>query len=670
MVKPSGRMTIAYADFETEHIGDLSARGIDVEIIGTEVFTLDGDVPTVGVKCCGIIVKDRNGKVTEHMVHSVIELLQKLADERVDRCYFHNLKFDDSFIASWMKNDTIQLEGCTVRSRRRLINDMGSVYADTLEYAGLKGRHGKPFICELWDSAKIWASDLASLGKSFGIAKGGTTGGSRALEVGCSAEMEEYCLQDCRVMMAAMEFYFERCREETDGRRPYGWMTAASTAYNLCMQDVRARTTTKQYAKMFPACNEEHGFPIWEREGYKGAVPLLDPSIRNVPLHDVWVFDINSQYPDKLRNRPMPIGAPVRIADADMDKLMRLKSEGKLWIAKVKMIAHVKQGHRATYMLKRKGGEDDETLAWHVDDITGMFGDKESFQVVTSADMDYILRDYDVMYMEVLDAVGFHSNQGILAAFIDKWYDIKEQAAVHGDKPMKAFAKLILNSLYGKFGANPEHISSEYEFIGDMIRMKECDEVEIDKNPLYLPLAVFTTSYARDVISETCNAIGWEHVAYTDTDSVHVHGLSVEETKRRIIGAGYGIHKTDLGAYDFESAWGDALYVRNKGYFHFNGMNTETFEPNGQSEIKMAGANGFDGFETMDDVLNKELIGTQRRGYRVNGGILIMDKEVAIDTRVDAALKSRRKVKGMNHARSTEYMEKTERDIFERFGVI
>ena len=667
MAKRSKKLIIGYADFETEHIGDLNAKGISVHIDGNVLRTDDGDIPTIGIKCCGLVVKTPTGDVSEFMYHSVDEFLQGLYDNKVDRCYFYNLKFDDSFIASYMHNDVVQLDGCTARSEGRLISHMGQVYSDTIAFEGARDKtsHRKARTCDIWDAAKIWAGGLDALGRSFGVIKGGTTGGTKALEIGCSKEMEEYCLQDCRVMMTAMEYYFERCREESNGARPYGWMTAASTAYNLCMMHVKRDMTAKGYKDAFPATTVENGFPEWEREGYKGAVPLLDPAIRNKPLKYVDVFDINSQYPDKLRNYPMPIGKPIKIKDADMDKLMRLKNEGKLWIAKIKMIADVKAGHRATYLLKRKN-MDGETLAWHINDMDGTDPDKESFQVVTSADMDYILRDYDVRYVDVIDAVGFMPDtKHVLAGFIDKWYAIKEDASARKDKPMKAFAKLILNALYGKFGANPVHISAEYVFEGDMIRVKETEDVETDKCPLYLPIAMFTTAYARDVISKTCNAIGWKHVAYTDTDSVHVHGLPTEETMRRIVGAGFKIHHTELGAYDYESRWTDALYVRNKGYFHFGGIDVDTQEPNGESEIKMAGANGFDGFECMDDVLNKELTGTQKRGYRVNGGIMFMEKNVAIDTRMDACLKSKRMIKGMNTEQSMTEIARRETEIWE-----
>ena len=393
---------------------------------------------------------------------------------------------------------------------------------------------------------------------------------------------------------------------------------------------------------------------------------------------------MNSMYPTQLHNSPLPMGKPIPLDGADIDRLMRIKERGKLWVAMVKMKMHVKEGHRATYMLKRKNMEGD-TLADNVDDYKGTFADKESFQVITSVDMDYILRDYNIEYIEVLKAVGFEADVerqdmffgnmikgNALSHFVGRWYAIKEQASKDKDKSLKAFAKLILNALYGKFGANPEHVSAEYVFEGDdmdMIRVRECDEVEIDKAPKYLPLAMFTTSYARNMISNLCNVVGWDHVAYTDTDSIHCYGLSVEECVQRIKEAGYCVDGNDLGALKFESRWEYAIYVRNKGYFHFGELDPYTGKALGGKEIKLAGANGFSNFNEVADVFNQELTVEQTRGYRVCGGTMLYEHDTTVDTRLDAGMKTVKKIKGMNTENSMKEIARRENEIFAMMGV-
>lgn len=696
------RLIIGYADMETTNWRDLDAEGLTCRVIGNGIFCFNAEgvnmgVPVVKPKCIGLIVVKPSGEKLEFMYHTVDEFIMGLIENRVDRCYFHNLKFDDSYIASHMRDDDLELDGWKAVSKRRVISHKGVVYEDLIDFTGprdpVKHRAMK-HRCVIWDSAKIWANPLEKLGEDFGVYKGGTTGGSRALEIGCSKEMEEYCLQDCRVMMTAMEYYFERCNEETCGQRPYGWMTAASTAYNLACLDMTGRMGSKRFNDHFPPCDEEHGFPNWLREGYKGAVPLLDEAIRNKVLYDVFVFDVNSMYPTQLFGAALPMGRPIHLdIDEDdedgFDRLMRIKERGKLWIAKVKMIIDVKEGHRATYMLKRKD-TNGKTLCDHVNDYDGMYADSESYQVITSVDADYILRDYDVKLINVLEAVGFEPDVdredkffgnpiegNSLKHFVGRWYAIKEQASKNKDKSLKAFAKLILNALYGKFGANPEHRSGYYRFDGeeeDMIRVDKNDETEMEKNPKYLPLAMFVTSYARDMISKLCNAIGWDHVAYTDTDSVHVHGMTVDECVARITGAGYAVDGTDLGALKFESRWRIAMYVRNKGYFHFCELDPYTGEVvydddgNEKNETKMAGANDFENCKSIDDVVNKELTVRQKRGYRVRGGTLIFEHDTTVDT-TDDGMEHVRRIKGMGETKSMKVLKEREDAVFAMMGV-
>ena len=116
------------------------------------------------------------------------------------------------------------------------------------------------------------------------------------------------------------------------------------------------------------------------------------------------------------------------------------------------------------------------------------------------------------------------------------------------------------------------------------------------------------------------------------------------------------------------------MYVRHKGYFHFGEMDPYTGEllydddGNEKNEIKMAGANGFEGFNCVDDVLNKELMGTQTRGYRVRGGILLMDKPVSIDTRMDACIKRKVSVGVLNSELSEQLLMKIRKELLEKYA--
>jgi len=62
----------------------------------------------------------------------------------------------------------------------------------------------------------------------------------------------------------------------------------------------------------------------------------------------------------------------------------------------------------------------------------------------------YALKDSEVIKVQVFaDTIDFNS-------YIDHFYTMKSEAKESGDKAGYIFAKLFLNSLYGKFGSNPE----------------------------------------------------------------------------------------------------------------------------------------------------------------------------------------------------------------------
>ena len=659
------RLVLAFADFETAHELDIEHDlGMTTGIVGNELHLFrDGEdtgmIPETYVKCGGVIVVDKNGASHEFMTHSVQELLSVLRENEVDRCYFHNLKFDEMFISSVIMRagGSVDIgEGWTAEVTKRLMGRRGVLYSTTIRFKGPRdpAKHRRPtHSVQLWDSAKVWANRLDTIGKDFGIPKG-----HEALRVGCDEELESYCLQDCRIVMKAMMWYFRRTQELAG--RPYGWMTAASTAYHLGVLDLRNRIGTKMFDEYFPDCTEANGFPDWLREGYKGATPLLDPALRNRLIRNIRIFDINSMYPYQMVNMPLPVGKPVKLTE---EQMWRLHDKGGLWVAKVRIVADVKPGHRATFMYKRR--KDGDVLAWHIDSYDTLDMYKDNHEVITSVDMRLLERDYDIRSLEVIEAYGFSQRTGLFKDFLTYWYDMKDKANQQGDKALKAFAKLVINSFYGKFGTNPERESCDYVLNEDgCLRVVTSEETDVDEHPLYLPFAMFTTAYARDLISRACNVIGWDHVVYTDTDSLHIHGMDRAEIISRLEAEGIHSNNWELGAFkdetwdyktDTDQSWAYGVYVRAKGYMHAHEDGRIDV-----SDIKMAGANGFDDLpESIFDVIGKDLYARQKGAFKVIGGIMLADRKVEVDLSDYGQMEHRVRVKGKS-------MEASKRILKER----
>lgn len=641
----------AYCDFETEHQKDIfNKTGLYVRRAGSTLhlfkkeekngkikYVDTGRIPESRVKCGAMVLEDDR----QIVVHSVTEMLQEWWNNRITDVWFHNLKFDEYYITYelYENNGRILVQSnppVYAVITDRMMNFQGDVYMITIQWFTRNGKAVKdsPKCC-LYDSAKIWAQPLRKLGDVFGIAKG-----NEALREGCDAILEQYCIDDCLIVKKSMEEYRRMVQEFTNGERKKGWLTSASTAYNMGKIHTMKEfgLTVKNWNDMFPPADEAHGFPNWFRQGYKGATPLIHSGLKGKLVHNISVFDINSDYPFQMCTQRFPMGLPHFVDGRSNDDLATAMRNGLISIAKVRMKADVKKGHRATFLLKHK--HNGSTLEPHINTDEP---DQDPYHVITNVDFVMLERDYDIDWINFDEFYlfkptmawkdGEYKEVHIFEPFLMYWYTMKSELKKKAKRektnkyePLIAFAKLIINSFYGKFGADPIHQNTEYEFIdGKPMRVIEVD-VDIDKRPKYLPFAMFVTAYARDYLSRACNAIGWDNVVYTDTDSVHVVNITADEVERRLKAIGMVCDGSTLGGWDREEdGCPMGVYIRPKGYVHAN-----DWDETPVTDVKLAGANNFDEKWTLKDWMDKDHEVTKRRRYKVIGGQLIADMPVKV----------------------------------------
>lgn len=734
--KPIGR--IAFCDFETTHRKDLAGEGVDVRVVGKEVHVFENGKdtkrkPKVRVKCGAMVVWDREQDydIEVGLLDSPERMILEWGDLDVKRAYFHNSRFDLAFLLAWflsspervvLKNSQyIPVGKQRIYLGRICKGKMGALYSVTFRIEGERS-HGKPAwkrTVDVWDSAKIWQDSLDRLGRNFdpdgskGLRKGATTGGSQALVVGVTPELREYCMQDCRVLAHVMKYYFQQVRDYCG--QPNGFMTAASTTYNMALywlwketgkkadpkrirkwmsrlspdkvkeigenqmdhycdavvryylpkletSDLRRRVMNadgswavdEKGAKVYEyydkvdrdgnVIREGKGRYSWMREGYKGATPLLDwkrrYGVRGL-CGTVIVKDVNSMFPTQMVTRRMPVGTPWEIDAEYCARLMDDPVPDQTWMARIQVSMTVKKGHRATY-LKKHGKEvsEDGFVTKALDRVDNI--DSGEYIVVCEPEWEMIRRDYDVKDVRILEAVAFKVQVGLFAGYIMHWYDIKSEAGrkwLDEDEEipnpkynpaLKAFAKLLINSFYGKFGSSPYMENHGYECVDGVLKDVVVKDETDEDNRFYLPLAIWTTAWARNTLSMGCNALGWEHVIYTDTDSWHIVGLTEEEATRRLESIGIGSDGEKLGDAPTEEVCDSGAYIRPKGYIHF--------DENGRvTEIKMAGANIFTDITCVDDLKHTKTINgvtgiwAQRlTGYNVIEGVLLMETYVNI----------------------------------------
>ena len=187
--------------------------------------------------------------------------------------------------------------------------------------------------------------------------------------------------------------------------------------------------------------------------------------------------------------------------------------------------------------------------------------------ILTSIDLKLFLEQYDVYELKYIEGWKFKAITGIFTDYINKWTARKIEAGKVGNKGQRQLAKLMLNSLYGKF-ATSMNIQEKICYLGDdnivHYRLSEAET----KDGLYLPIACFITAYARDKTIRTSQAItdysiskyGEDKYIYSDTDSISTT-LSIDEVKQFC-----DIDDFALGKWAHENTFDNGKFIRQKTY--------------------------------------------------------------------------------------------------------
>lgn len=78
-------------------------------------------------------------------------------------------------------------------------------------------------------------------------------------------------------------------------------------------------------------------------------------------------------------------------------------------------------------------------------------GDEPVALYLTNIDLKLFLEQYNVDDLKYICGWKFRSINGLFTDYIDKWIAVKNQATLDKNAGLRATAKLMLNSLYGKF---------------------------------------------------------------------------------------------------------------------------------------------------------------------------------------------------------------------------
>ena len=538
--------------------------------------------------------------------NSIESFFERIKKEHNPYIYFHNLKFDGEFIMYYlMKNGYEWVESKEKRSNTfsTLISDMGLFYSIEVFFEVGKDVKKVTFI----DSLKIINQTVESMPKTFNIEeKKLEIDYNKPREVGHILTDEEtaYVKNDVVIVAKALSYLFNMGLTK---------MTAGSNA----LHDFKEITTMNRFKQLYRKLTYEVDNDI--RKSYRGGFTYLNPVYKNKTVGEGEVLDVNSLYPSVMRYEILPFGEPFFYeGEYKEDKVY------PLYIQRLTCSFKIKEGKIPTIQIKHSRFVDNEYLTDS--------GDEPVALTLTSIDLKLFFEQYDVWDLHYESGWKFKGMRGLFNEYIDKWISVKNEATITGNKGMRQVAKILLNSLYGKFATSMD-VQSKIPYLEDDVVKYRLGEKR-QKDGVYLPMGSFITAYARDKTIRTSQAIkdysikkyGKDMYCYSDTDSIHTI-LPVEELRQFC-----EIDDVKLGAWKHESHFTRAKFIRQKTYLE---------EINGEIKITCAGLpqRCYDQV-TWENFKEGLKVDGKLAFHHVKGGIILRETEFTIkeDTKLIKAI--------------------------------
>lgn len=507
--------------------------------------------------------------------------------------YFHNLKFDGTFILDYIINegytraelnfdagDTSKheyiedLADMPNKSFKTLISDQGLWYTITLKTEG-------GGIIEIRDSLKLLPFSIDKIAKDFK-----TTHQKLKIDY-CkhtapgeviTPEEEEYILADVYILKEGLQQMFK------EGLK-------SLTIGSCCMKEFKkliqghpvGLNKNKMQVEIYEPEDFDRYFPdlttveidpeiygddnadAYIRRAYKGGWCYLKKDRADKIIKNGLTLDVNSLYPSRMHSDGgtyYPIGYPHFWNGNKIPP--EAKANHNYYFIKIRCSFDIRPGFLPFVQIK----QNIRYIPTECLTSTNLLGKKyvetkngiERITVdltLTMTDFELLKNHYFVEY-KILSGCWFYSNIGIFDDYINKWIKIKAESK--GAK--RTIAKLMLNNLYGKFATS--NISSYKVPILDSDGVVKYFTVDKrDKESGYIAIGAAVTSYSR-AFTITAAQNNYKYFNYSDTDSIHVN-CDIKDVK------GVKIHDSNLNAWKIENKWDVAFFHRQKTYIEIDG---------------------------------------------------------------------------------------------------
>ena len=475
--------------------------------------------------------------------------------------YFHNLKFDGSFIIDYLvrsrnfrqawsnsRQQFIDDKHMSNNTYKYIISEMGTWYSITIK--------ANNCMIQIRDSLKLLPFSVKKLGKDLQTKHRKKTMeyvGFREPNCYISEEEKEYIRNDVLVVKESLEFMFSEGHNKL-------------TIGSCCMSEFKKTMDRDDYKRFFPNLEQvlfdNMSADEYIRNSYRGGWCYVVHGCENKIYKNGVTADVNSLYPSMMSSESgnyYPVGLPnFWSGDYIPDQA---QYERRYYFVRVKCQFELKDKMLPFVQIKgdfRYQGNEmlRSSRVYHA--RTDTYINNQVTLTLTKTDWILFQDHYHIYDCEILDGCWFYAEIGIFDDYIEKYKKIKVESK--GAKRM--LAKLFLNNLYGKLAtSNDSSFKLAYIKPNGLIGFKTIKEK--NKKTVYIPTGSAITSYAREFTIRTAqkNFYGADQrgFKYADTDSIHCD-LGPHEL------IDVPVHKTDFCHWNLECEWEQALFVRQKTY--------------------------------------------------------------------------------------------------------
>lgn len=420
--------------------------------------------------------------------------------------YFHNLKFDFSYIHYYCLKHNIKVD---------ILEKKGIIY---------QAKIGKS---QLRDTLNFLSMTLAEIGENY-CQKYKKTSIDYGVDFKHKAtvEEEEYCINDCLVLQEGFNNFIDSLKDVLTEAKCYNTLKTIDKKLTNAGISFEAFKELSLFEKVCPKTTKGE-YDLY-KGAYRGGYVYSRPSGIE---EDVNMIDCNSIYPYIYATIDMPYGKGYFTEDIEKAK------KYKFYILNINICYDLKEG----YIPIINGGKSVFGSTNYKTSSEGFYEDitisNKDFELI----FDFYECDYSINWIYFFD-----TQKEFYKDFAEVFITMKNK--YKGVK--RAVVKILLNSPYGKTAMNGFNVLKEY-LIEDDVLTSRITGFEIDENGYqYLPQAIAITSGARYLLLSTARKIGFDKIHYMDTDSIKFSGDIPKDLQ---------IDDNILGAWKFE---GKAKYFK------------------------------------------------------------------------------------------------------------